>query len=129
MEFVSWGIQYQLTDQHSLGLVASGFVVSERGYIAPDVVLSVGVRGAYYFSRDGKKMFLWANAITADAQYLMPRRKSDPGGIGIEVLVGRDDIVSSGIGFLWGIGIAGSFYSETPTLIMPAVRLGLHFDL
>jgi hypothetical protein len=135
MEFVSGGILIQVADQYSLGLVASGFVVSERGFIFPDAALGVGVRGAYYFSRDGKNKFLWANAVLADVQYLVPRRKggmvstANPGGVGIEVMVGRDGIVGSGIGILWGVGIAGSFYSETPPLIMPAIRLGFHLDV
>jgi hypothetical protein len=135
MELGSVGILVQVADQFSLGLVASSFAVNAPGFILPDAARGFGLRGAYYFSQDGKNKFLWANAIIADVQYLLPRRNGgklstiNPGGVGIEVMVGRDGIVGSGIGILWGFGIAGSFYSETPPLIMPAIRLGFHVDV
>ena len=135
LELIGAGFLVQMSDQYSLGLLASGFAVSERGFIFPHAALGLGFRGSYYFSRDGKSKFLWANAITADVQYLLPRREggllsmNNPGGVGIEAVIGRDALVGPGIGILWGVGIAGAFYSEAPPLVMPAFRFGFHIDI
>jgi hypothetical protein len=114
--------------------VTSQFVLRGRWFIFPHTAPGFGVRGAYYFSRDGRNTFLWANAITADLQYLLPTRNGrlismdNPGGIGLEAVVGRDGLVGQGIGVLWGAGVAASFYSERPPLLSIAFRLGIHLD-
>jgi hypothetical protein len=137
LEFMTLGFLIQMSDQYALGIVASSFVVSERpGFIVPDNAPGVGIRGTYYLSRDGKNTFGGANAISVDAQYLLPPRRdvanwrpNNLGGAGFEIIIGRDGIVDSGIGILWGVGIAGAFYTGDPPLIMPAIRLGLHIDI
>ena len=74
LEYMSLGISLQASDQYSIGLVSSFFVVSEKpAFIVPDGTLGVGVRSSYYFSRNGK--FLGVNAIIADVQYLIQQRK------------------------------------------------------
>jgi len=134
LEFVSAGFLIRLSDQYSLGLVTSQVVLRGRWFIFPHAAPGFGVRGAYYFSRDGRNKFLWANAITADLQYLLPTRNGrlismhNPGGIGLEAVVGRDGLVGEGIGILWGAGVAASFYSENPPLLSIAFRLGIHLD-
>jgi hypothetical protein len=134
LELVGDGFLIQLSDESSLGLASSWFVVNSGGFNAT-ATLGVGARYSYYFSRDGKNKFLWANAIVVDAQYLLPTANGqtlsieNPGGIGIEAVVGRDGIVNPGVGIIWGFGLAASFHSEGPPLVFPAIRLGLHVDV
>ncbi len=136
LEFMTLGLSAQISDRFSLGLVSSAFVLSERrGFLVPDNATGFGLRATYYLTRDGENFLLWANAIVVDVQYLTDRRTGlqvdvkNPRGIGIETVFGRDGIVGPGIGILWGVGIAGSFYTGTPPLIMPAVRFGVHVDI
>jgi hypothetical protein len=135
LEFLSVGFLVQTSDQYSLGLVSSAFILNGRGFMFPNSALGVGVRWSYYFSPDGKDKFLWANAIVVDVQYLLPNRNSrlitmrNPGGVGFEAVVGRDGVPGAGLGIIWGVGLAGSFHSEVPPLLTPAIRLGLHLDI
>ena len=129
LEVVGVGLSVQLADQYSLGLITTGVALGRGGS-----AIGVGFRGSYYFSRNGEDAFLWANVIMVDCQYLFPSRETivsirDPGGIGIEGLVGMDHVVNPGLGILWAFGVAMNFHSETPPLLLPAFRLGLHIDV
>ncbi len=134
LEFLSAGFLVQLSDQYAMGLVTSAFILNGPGYFGPDAALSLGVRWAYYFSRDGKDKFLWANAVIVDCHYLLPQRDRtvtwrNPGGVGLEAVVGRDGVVGPGLGIIWGVGIAASLHHDVAPLLFPAIRLGLHLDI
>jgi hypothetical protein len=134
MQLLGAAISLQFSDRWALGLVGSWFVLGGSGGFLPEGAVGVGVRGSYYFSRDGRDTFLWSNVIAADVQYLLPKRDgpglsaSNPGGIGVEVIVGRDGIIGPGIGITWGVGVAASFHGEAPPLILPAGKIGFHID-
>ena len=135
LEIVSLGVNIQFSDRYSMGLVASRIALGGHSEMFWNNAPGVGIRGSYYFSRSGEDSFLWANVMTADVQYLFLQRDAyklglrDPGGIGFEAVVGRDGIIGSGIGILWGVGVGASFHSEEPPLVFPAFRLGLHIDI
>ncbi len=134
LELMSAGFLVQVSEKQALGLVASDFILSGPAFILPPGAWGIGPRWAYYFSRDGKNKFLWANAITVDCQYLLPVRErkiswGNVGGVGLEAVVGRDGIVGPGLGIIWGAGISMSFHKDTPPLITPAIRLGFHLDV
>lgn len=135
LEFISLGVNIQASDRWSFGLVGSAFMVGGKGFIFPAAARGIGIRGSYHFSPDGKNNFLWANIISADVQYLLRERREvkfglrNPGGIGIEAVVGRDCAVGRGIGILWAAGLAISIHSEFPPLVTPAVRVGFHVDM
>lgn len=134
LEFYSVGVSVQIAEGWSVGVVGAGFILGGGG-ILPAFARGYGIRGSYQFSRDGQDNFLWANVLSADVLYLFRERREEkfglrnPGGIGIELIVGRDCAVGPGIGILWGAGIAAGVHSEVPPLLFPAFRLGLHIDV
>jgi hypothetical protein len=54
---------------------------------------------------------------------------ANPGGLGVEALVGRDAPLGWGVGILWGIGASGYFISGGRPDFTPSFRLGLHLDI
>jgi hypothetical protein len=135
LEIANLGVNIQLSEQYSVGMVASKFILGGPGYLARNATTGVGLRGSYYFARNGEEKFLWANVIAVDLQYLFLYKQDEklslrnPGGIGFEGIVGRDGIIGPGVGVLWGVGVAASFHSEEPPLVFPAFRVGLHVDI
>lgn len=134
LEIMSAAVLVQLSEKYSLGLVASA--VALYGGRGPffNATWGAGVRWSYYFSRDGKGKFLWANVIAVDCQYLLPERDRhimwrNPGGVGLEAVVGRDGYVGPGLGITWGAGVSMSLHHDVPPLFFPALRLGLHVDV
>lgn len=129
------GTSFQLNEKYSVGVVSSFYGLA-GSYITPRVTLGLGCRGAYYFSLDGKDKFLCANNISIDLEYLFPINPSKRekaiekiGGIGAEIIVGRDSIVGKGFGFNWGCGLSMSAHGEAKLLLAPALKLGFHVDL
>jgi hypothetical protein len=129
------GVNLQCTDQYALGIIGTRSALGGSSYFGPNNTAGLGIRGSYYFDRTGFATVLSSNVITVDCQYLFVIREGktatfhNPGGLGVEAIVGRDGFIGPGIGILWGVGISATFHSEYPPLFFPAFRLGVHFDL
>ncbi len=135
LELASAGILYQFSDQYAFGAIVTRSALGGRSYFGPNNTAGIGIRGSYYFDRTGSTNFLWSNVISVDCQYLFVIREGktvtfhNPGGLGVEAIVGRDGFIGPGIGILWGAGLSATFHSEYPPLFFPAFRLGVHFDI
>lgn len=134
-DVASGGMCYQVDERYAVGIAVSGFVLKGGRGVFLRSATGVGLRAAYYLTPDGRDGFLWGNAIITDVHYLFPAGKGEapswdnPGGLGLELMFGRDAILGSGLGVLWGVGLAACFHSEAPPLLFPALRLGLHVDI
>ena len=96
---------------------------------------ALGMRGSYFFNADGREMFLGVNNATCDLMYLTPYdipadgNRFKPSGVGIEMTVGHDCVLDSGVGIYWGAGFSLSIHRDAPPMLFPALKCGLHLDL
>gem|GEM_PF-5084129 len=136
LEALCLGISLQTNESQSIGLIAGGFIIGGRAFIFPNSAGGLGIRNSYYFSPNGKDKFLLANALSSDIMYLFPFihrgdniSTKNPGGVGVDIMIGHDGIEGKGIRVTWGAGVAGSFHHDVPSLVTPALKLGLQINL
>lgn len=126
LELAAFGIQYQINDEFGLGVKADVALVA--GHDVPGGGAGGGIKGSYFYNRNGEGTFLSMNVLNIEASYLAT---GGGGATSLEATVGHDSIVGRGIGFLWLIGISrGGFPGEgNRPLIFLAVKIGFHVDL
>jgi hypothetical protein len=136
LEALCIGITFQSSESYSVGLIAGAFIIGGRAFMFPNSAGGFGVRNSYYFNTTGKGKFLFANVLSSDIMYLFPFEhpgdkisNNNPGGIGVDIMIGHDGIEGKGIRVNWGAGVAGSFHHDVPALITPALKLGMQINL
>ena len=136
LELFCIGITFQSSESYSVGLIAGGFIIGGKAFILPNGARGLGFRNSYYFNPTGEGKFLLANALSSDIMYLFPFVHPDdnistknPGGVGVDIMIGHDGIEGKGIRINWGAGVAGSFHHDVPALITPALKLGMQINL
>ena len=136
LEALCIGFAFQSSESHSIGLIAGAFIIGGRAFMFPNGAKGLGIRNSFYFSPNGKDKFLLANALSSDIMYLFPFEHpgdnistKNPGGVGVDMMIGHDGIEGKGIRVNWGAGIAGSFHHDVPALITPALKLGMQINL
>ncbi len=134
-EVLHAGVSVQLNPQISVGPTAGWFLINSHRQGTLDVVWALGIRGSYFLNPDGRGMFLGVNNATCDLMYLTPYdiptdgNRFRPSGIGIEMTVGHDCALDSGVGIYWGAGFSASFHHDVSPMLFPALKVGLHIDL
>ena len=126
LELIALGVQYQIDDEFGLGV--KGDIALVAGHDLPYGGAGGGVKGSYFFSRNGEGSFLSTNVLNAEASYVST---SYGGAASLEVTIGHDRIDGRGLGFLWLIGISrGGFPGERDRpLFFPTVKIGFHVNL
>ena len=130
LELIAFGVQNQINPEFALGAKVDAAILSGSG---PGIGLPLsrsggGIKGSYFFSRAGEGTFLSINVLNFEGSYI---RSHGDRGTSFELTVGHDSIEGRGIGVLWLIGLARgeSESASYPSLIFPAVKIGVHVDL
>ncbi len=132
-EILAMGYQYQINDEFGLGAKVDVLVLGGPGFFLPNAGVGGGVRASYHFHPTGYDNFLGLNAFNFEASYVHPSISESPGKSyhagGLELTIGHDAIERNGLGLIWAVGVGVSGSTDLPVLWLPAIKIGLHFNI